>query len=422
MTTRFLSAFGSSAVLHLLTGMGALWFASAASRPAKVTPQASRATAVFVVAPTGDSEFAGLKPIDRTHDDPFIQRGDDSTTVSLGAFTFDVARIGDRARVLFPFLTPGLSLEHFALAPRREVREGLGNPFAHDVRPDAGVRRPLVLSDGALQSLIDQSWSRRDRWRAFQPIAKLADHYNADIGKLPTVLHAYLEQNGTQPYVDSTVPDPRVWLQLGLAADHVDWVGFISRYASEHPSTQATTELLFLLDNVAQGSLDTLLSLMDIDPQEDLQTTRDANGHAYDLIVDIRRYYKAELARRGLTSAEALRTHYDAARLAILTGILRTTPNGYRASDARFLIGTIYWRQQKPSDALVAWRDMTIDPSDRFVTAYSSIVTAIRDAAGPHGQNLDARQIRLILEYEHGRWVSLASDRLRHFGYRFDSF
>ena len=289
-------------------------------------------------------------------------------------------------------------------------------------RPDAGVRRPLVLSDGALQSLIDQSWSRRDRWRAFQPIAKLADHYNADIGKLPTVLHAYLEQNGTQPYVDSTVPDPRVWLQLGLAADHVDWVGFISRYASEHPSTRATTELLFLLDNVAQGSLDTLLSLMDIDPQEDLRSTRDANGHAYDLIVDIRRYYKAELARRGLTSADALRTYYDAARLAILTGILRTTPSGYRASDARFLIGTIYWRQQKPSDALAAWRDMTIDPSDRFVTAYSSIVTAIRDAAGPHGQNLDARQIGRILEYEHGRWVSLASDRLRHFGYRFDSF
>jgi hypothetical protein len=161
---------------------------------------------------------------------------------------------------------------------------------------------------------------------------------------------------------------------------------------------------------------------MDIDPQEDLRSTRDADGHAYDLIVDIRRYYKAELARRGLTSADALRTYYDRARLAILTGILRTTPNGYRASDARFLIGTIYWRQQKPSDALAAWRDMTIDPSDRFVTAYSSIVTAIRDAAGPHGQNLDARQIRRILEYEHGRWVSLASDRLRHFGYRFDSF
>jgi hypothetical protein len=103
-----------------------------------------------------------------------------------------------------------------------------------------------VLSDSALQSLIDQSWSRRDRWRTFQPIVKLAERYNADIGKLPTVLHAYLDQNGTQPYVDSTVLDPRVWLQLGLAADHVDWVGFISRYASEHPSTRATTELLFL--------------------------------------------------------------------------------------------------------------------------------------------------------------------------------
>jgi hypothetical protein len=70
----------------------------------------------------------------------------------------------------------------------------------------------------------------------------------------------------------------------------------------------------------------------------------------------------------------------------------------------------------------MARRDMTIDPSDRFVTAYSRIMTAIRDAAGPRGQNVDARQIGRILEYEHGRWVSLASDRLRHFGYRVDTF
>ena len=130
MTTRFLPAFGSSAVLHLLTGMGALWFASAASRPTKLTRQPPHATSVFVVAPTEDSDFAGLKPIDRPHDDPFIRRGEDSTAVSLGAFTFDIAKIGNRARLLFPFLTPGLSFEHFALAPQREVREGLGNPFA----------------------------------------------------------------------------------------------------------------------------------------------------------------------------------------------------------------------------------------------------------------------------------------------------
>jgi hypothetical protein len=111
-----------------------------------------------------------------------------------------------------------------------------------------------VLSDAALQSLIDQSWSRRDRWRAFQHIAKLADRYNTDVGKLPTVLHTYLEQNGTQPQVDSTVPDPRVWLQLGLAADHVDWVGFVSRYASEHPSTRTTTELLSVRQRCAGKS------------------------------------------------------------------------------------------------------------------------------------------------------------------------
>jgi hypothetical protein len=110
----------------------------------------------------------------------------------------------------------------------------------------------------------------------------------------------------------------------------------------------------------ASASLDTLLRLMDIDPKEDLRSTRDANGHAYDLIVDIRRYYKAELTRRGLTSADALRTYYDRFRLAILTGILRTTPCGYRASDARCIIGAIYWEQRKTADALQSWRDMTM--------------------------------------------------------------
>jgi hypothetical protein len=126
--------------------------------------------------------------------------------------------------------------------------------------------------------------------------------------------------------------------------------------------------------------------------------------------------------RRGLTSAEALRTYYDRVRLAILTGILRTTPHGYRASDARFLIGTIYWEQHRTADALQSWRDMTIDPSDRYVRAYQDILTALRGSEGPHGQNLDARQISRILDYEHGRWISFSFDRLRHFGYRFDTF
>jgi hypothetical protein len=99
-------------------------------------------------------------------DDPIPRRGDDSTAVSMGAFTFDVAKIHDRASVLFPFLTPGLSLEHFALTPRREVHDSLGNPFAppRGARPHAGLHRPpLLLSDAALQSVTASTRSERRR-------------------------------------------------------------------------------------------------------------------------------------------------------------------------------------------------------------------------------------------------------------------
>jgi hypothetical protein len=41
-------------------------------------------------------------------------------------------------------------------------------------------------------------------------------------------------------------------------------------------------------------------------------------------------------------SPEALRAYYDNVRLTILNGILQTTPMGYRADDAGFLIGSVY--------------------------------------------------------------------------------
>jgi hypothetical protein len=432
LQTRYLPAFGLSAMLHLLTGMAVLWAASAASRPAKVARQAPDTTAVFVVAPTApteDSEFAGLNPLDRTHDEPALRRWDEPTSVSIGAFTFDVAKIADRARVLFPFLTPGLSLEHFALTPQRTVRDSLRSPLAATTRgqPTDVARPPLVLGDAALQSLIDQSWSRRDRWSAFQRMIKLANTYSPDTGQLPGTLQKYLEQNWLQPYTDTTIRDPRLWTELGLAADHVSFVGFISQYASDHPSTRATTELLFLLDKVAQASRDALVTLLDTDPGEQLQWTRHANRHAYDVIVALRRYYAAQIDRKGLTSSEALSLHYDSVRLAILTGILRTTPDGYRSTDARFLIGMIYWRQGKAQEALQSWRDMTVDPADSYATASSDILTAIR-AAGPHA-SLDRKQVdplsrhvNRILDAEHGRWIAFSFDRLRQFGYRFDTF
>lgn len=376
------------------------------------------------VAPPAEGSIPGLNPIDPTDDDAFARRENESTDVSVPGFTFDFRKVADRATLLFPFLTPGVALDRFALQEPRPVRDGLRNPLsgARDSSKARAHKPPLVLGDAALQSLIDQSWSRRDRWSSFQRIIKLADIYDPEAGKLPDVLHAYLKQDGLQLYADTTIRDPRLWTQLGLAADHVPFVGFISRYASEHPSTRATTELLLLLDALAQASLDALVTLLNVDPVQDLQWTRGANRNAYDLIVDLRRHYKAQLERRGLRSVEALTTCYDNIRLAILAGILRTTPRQYRAGDARYLMGAIYWRQGRAADALASWRDMTIEPTDNYSAAASGILAAIHSPDGLDGQHLGVKQINRILDAEHGRWLSTSFDRLRQFGYRFDTF
>jgi hypothetical protein len=322
-------------------------------------------------------------------------------------------------------------MEHFALTAPREARRRLGNPFAadHAAPQNGAAARALVLNDQAVQALIDRSWSRRDRWITFQPIVKLAETHSADVGKLPKLLQGYREQNWLQPYADTTIHDPRLWTELGLAAVHVNFIGFIRRYASKHPSTRATTELLFLLDKIAQASRDALEDLLDTDPNEELARTRDANRNAYELLIGIRYYYARELHRRGLAARDALSAHYDNVRLGILTGIVRTTPNGYRASDARFLIGAIYWQQHKTWDALRWWRQLSIDPTDSYVSAYSDILRVVRRAdaqpPGPESSQIDrllSQQVKRILDAEHGRWLMFSMDRLRRFGYRFDTF
>jgi hypothetical protein len=36
--------------------------------------------------------------------------------------------------------------------------------------------------------------------------------------------------------------------------------------------------------------------------------------------------------------------------------------------------------------------------------------------------HIDGREIDRLLKNENGRWLSLSYDRLRHFGYRFDTY
>ncbi len=418
MTTRHLSAFGTSALLHASMVAGLMWSVAVSVSRSAGAAAVDHAMPVFAAAPPEDPAQPGLNPAAASKDDVMIRRDGDSPTLSVPGFTFDVSKISDHPALLFPFLSPGLRLEYFGLAASHSIRAEQWRSAAsaeHNAARDD--KPPLAMSDASLQKLMDASWSRRDRWTAFQHVATLADRFSGTSGKLPAVLHAYLEQDGLQPYVDTTIPDPRIWVELGIAADHVRFIGFISRYAAAHPATEATTELLLLLDACAQANLDALTSLVFTDLRA-LEWTRRENRGAYDLIADVQTYYRLQLKQRHVSSKEALAAHFDSVRLAILNGILETTPHGYRANDARYLIGAIYWRGGKTADAIRTWRALSPDPTDAYAAASADIIAALRESSAARQTSDIAR----ALDREHGRWVSRSFDRLRTFGFRFDTF
>jgi hypothetical protein len=412
---RRVSAFGVSAAIHVLAVIATVRLAA---RPSVVLrPEAATANEPTVVLVESLPPSTSPTETEAPPDSLGIHVDEESSRVALPGFTFDFSKVANRATRLFPFLGGSPSLDRVTAPARRRARSRLPNPLA---QPASDERKPpLVLGAAALQSVVDKSWSRRDRWHVFDTVAALANAHSPNQGRLPALLGAYVTQNGLQPYIDAGTRDPRLWVELGLAADHADFIDFVSRFAARNPSTKATTELLFLLDKLAQGSLDALTTLVDTDPIESLRWTRSANSEAYNAIVTIRDHYRLLLERRGLMPGQALRAHYDGVRLAILESILLTTPGGYRAGDARFLIGAIYWKQGRAASARRVWKEISVDPDNRYVIASTEIAAAMRAA---EERGLDARRINRILEYEHGRWVSFSFDRLWQFGYRFDTF
>jgi hypothetical protein len=414
---RYLSAFSGSLALHLALVLIFLW-------PVRtgIPPQPSVSTppplTVFAV-PQEDARFPGLKPVDPGSAAGIQPLDQDSAVVSIGDFKFDASKLVQRAAVLFPFLSPGISLDHFAIHPGGERVLVYERP-AHAAR--GRVLRPLEMSERAIQALTDRTWSRRERWDAFQPIAQLATQYSAADGAMPVVFQRYTDQNALQPYRDMAIRDPRLWAQLGLAADHVSFIAFIRTYTAAHPGTRGSIELLFLLDRMAEASEDALQTLLDCNPEEDLQWTRSTNRDAYRLALQLRTYYRAQMSRLGIASKAALARHYAGVRLAILDGILRTTPDGYRAGDARFLMGAIQWRQGHPSDALDTWRGIAVVAGDSYSAAIGQLVTALRAGEASHDGAQLARQIDRVLKYDFGRWWDLSYDRLQRFGYRFDTY
>lgn len=421
MIARYLSAFAGSLAVH--AGMIALlvWLLSPRLPGVVVETAPPSAMPAFVVPPE-DATYPGLKPIDPGRKDRLPELNAESSTVSVLGFRFDALKISERAHVLFPFVTPGVSLDHFALhGPRDGVV--FRNPWSRQRGPSKTDGAPLFMSDAAIDALVDRTWSRRERWAAFEPIRALIDTHAGNAGSLPGIIQRYTDRNALQPYQDMGIRDPRLWTQLGLAADHVSFIALIRQYAADHPSTRTTTELLFLLDRIAEASRDALAVLLDSDPETDLRWTWRSNPAAHELAVALRRHYRAELTRLGLTTGDRITRHYDGVRLSILEGIVRTTPDSYRAHDARFLIGAIHWQRGRRTEALQAWQQVSAAPGDSYAVASAQLADTLRTMkTGQLREHELARHVDRILKFEHGRWWDLSYDRLKKFGFKFDTY
>jgi hypothetical protein len=383
-----------------------------AVRPPAPRPSASAPPSIVVVLPDDPVDAPPPSPPPR----PESAGLGDAADVSIDHLTFDVDKIARRRHALFPFLDGDLAFE--ALESRLKVDDRpLTNPL--------GVRRsalpPLRLGSDAMQRLVDRTWSRRDRWRSFAPIRRFVETRDGDSGDVPRLLKAYFDQNILQPYYDTSVPDPRVWVMLGLAADHVDFIDFVLRMVRERGMTRAAIELLLLLDKLVQGNRDALLALLNLDPA-DAMSTRDVSAGAYQLLVELRHTYRARLASAGLVTEAQITERYDEVRLTLLNAIIESAPDGYRVNDARYLAGAIHWRAGRAGPALRVWRAIRPQPGDSYYVAASRLLALTHSAFTGGGATFDSREVVAVLEAEQGRWLLFSVDRLHQFGFRFDTY
>ena len=161
-----------------------------------------------------------------------------------------------------------------------------------------------------------------------------------DHGRAAELVKAYRDRNILQPVCDyrivtgpprqeRIIADHLAWMMLENSADHSDFVDFVHAFAGQHPSSRATTELLFIIDKLVQGNRDALLELLSIKPSRDLSLTSSVNRAAFDMMIAIQRHYAMWLAERGLDSTSAIEARYDDVRLHILSTIVETAPGGY---------------------------------------------------------------------------------------------
>ena len=339
----------------------------------------------------------------------------DTPGLQLPSVEIDIEKIRRQRDALFPFVTTDLPFLD-ELRRHLESRPGrLVNPFGRERKSPA--QPALTLPPEELQQIVDRAWSRRTRWQSFSAIAELLRRHDAHSGDAPALVRAHLDQNLLQPYFDGATRDPRFWVMLGLAADHTSFIRFVSTFVREHPSSRTTTELLFMLDEFAQASRDAMLMLLSTDPQASLGDTFEADSEAFALAESIHRRYSEWARVEGLSRTEAVRARFDDVRVGILRAIVDSTPDGYGATDARYLLGLIYWDRRDVEGALRWWRDLPPDGRDSYREAAAAIERELTRAGGGR-----AAAISSILGAEYRRWLTFSAARLEHFGYGFDKF
>jgi hypothetical protein len=338
-----------------------------------------------------------------------------SAFTTVDGFRYDTSRIRQRREVLFPFLTGRLpfldDLRAAAILDRRRLR----NPLGSGGERQRSAQPPLQLSERERDAVIDSAWSRRDRWPSLAPIVDLTRRYDADDGQLPAVLRGHVERNLLQPYFESSPIDARFWVMLGLAADHMDVIEFVGRYAQQHPSSRATTELLFLLDELAEANRGAFQLLMDTDMSALTQTAA-ASPQDVQLARQIQRGYEQWMREQGLDKVTAPVTRYDAMREKILSTIVETTPDGYGAADARFLAGRLLWDRSDIAGAVQLWRGMAPNGRADERTTYGTVRAEIGQALRADG-GVDVVRVVRALAAERSRWLRESADRLARFGY-----
>ena len=389
-----------SVSLHL--AMAAIWLIVASIPPALTLPAS---------APMVEIARIEMPPADPPL---LIERAippEELSGYDISGLPFNISKIEARRASLFPFLTADLSFIERMATDVRAASARLGNPL--DQRLTA---RPLSLDRPLLQQIVDEAWSRRDRWQRFQQIRALLIGHDAHAGDAPALMRAYLDQNLLQPYCYGRTKDGQFWALLENATTHVEFVEFIRSYARTRSSSRTTTELFFLLDELTQGSREVAENVLGTSVSADLTHSATSSPHAARLAAGVGNDLRAWLAAHGYTQHQGVGPAYDQFRLRVLSTIVETTPDGYREADARYLAGEIFFRQGNVDQALEWWTPMRPQDGD----SYKDAAAAIRKVLD--GGTRDAAALRRILWAETARWKEQNYHRLRQFGYRCDSY